>query len=280
MRTLALLSPVLLIAGAHAAQAQTIPVWRGVAPGSENWSYREHTYGGTPVGTVITNVVTPTLTAYLPPRDQATGTAVIVAPGGGFVTLAMDRGGRDVAQWFQQRGIAAFVLKYRLMEDRGDWQPYMHPDSAGRYAIADGIRAVKVVREHAEEWGISPNRVGFIGFSAGAMVASAALLQPDSAARPDFVALIYGAPFGAIPPIPDNLPPIFMAWAQDDPEVLHQVEAFYAALRKAGVTPEVHIFSSGGHGFGIQREGTTSDHWMDELSFWLEALQLTVPVTR
>jgi dipeptidyl aminopeptidase/acylaminoacyl peptidase len=71
-----------------------------------------------------------------------------------------------------------------------------------------------------------------------------------------------------------------MAWAQDDPEVLHQVEAFYAALRKAGVTPEVHIFSSGGHGFGIQREGTTSDHWMDELSFWLEALQLTVPVAR
>jgi acetyl esterase/lipase len=277
MRTRPLLTATLLIASAHLAQAQTIPIWPGVAPGSEGWTQQEHTYGATPLGTVITNVVTPTLTVFLPPKDEATGTGVIVAPGGGFVALAMDRGGNDVARWLQQHGIAAFVLKYRLVEKRGDGIPSMDPDTAGRYGIADGIQAVKVVREHAAEWGISPRRVGFIGFSAGAMVASGTLLQPDSAARPDFVAMIYGGPFGVIPPIPPHLPPIFMAWAQDDDEVLPEIEAFYAALRTAGVAPEAHIFAAGGHGFGIQRQGTTSDHWVDEFYFWLEALQLTVP---
>jgi acetyl esterase/lipase len=277
MRTRSLLTATLLIASAHFAQAQTIRIWPGVAPGSEGWTQQEHTYGATPLGTVITNVVTPTLTVFLPPKDEATGTGVIVAPGGGFVALAMDRGGNDVARWLQQHGVAAFVLKYRLVEKRGDGIPSMDPDTAGRYGIADGIQAVKVVREHAAEWGISPRRVGFIGFSAGAMVASGTLLQPDSAARPDFVAMIYGGPFGVIPPIPPHLPPIFMAWAQDDDEVLPEIEAFYAALRTAGVAPEAHIFAAGGHGFGIQRQGTTSDHWVDEFYFWLEALQLTVP---
>lgn len=278
MRIPFLLSCVLLITSAHVARAQTVRVWPGVAPGSEQWSQREHTYGGTPLGTVITNVVTPTLTVYLPPRGEATGTGIIVAPGGGFVALAMDHGGTDVARWLQQHGIAAFVLKYRLVEKRGDGIPNMDPDTAARYGIADGIQAVKVVRQHAADWGISPRRVGFIGFSAGAMVASGTLLQPDSAARPDFVAMIYGGPFGVIPPIPAHLPPVFMAWAQDDDEVLPQVEAFYAALRKAGIAPEAHIYTTGGHGFSIRRQGTTSDHWADEFYFWLEAQQLTVPV--
>jgi acetyl esterase/lipase len=269
---------MLLLAGAHVTQAQTIRIWPGVAPGSEHWTQQEHTYGGTPLGTVITDVVTPTLTVFLPPKDEATGTGVIVAPGGGFVALAMDRGGTDVARWLQQHGIAAFVLKYRLVHKTGDGIPAMDQDTAGRYGIADGIQAVKVVRQHAAEWGISPGRVGVIGFSAGAMVASGTLLQSDSAARPDFVAMIYGGPFGVIPSIPPHLPPIFMAWAQDDDEVLSRIEAFYAALRKAGIAPETHIYTTGGHGFGIQRQGTTSDHWMDELYFWLEALQLTVPV--
>lgn len=277
MRLSPLLGTMLLLAGAHVAQAQTIRIWPGVAPGSEHWTQREHTYGGTSLGTVITNVVTPTLTAYLPPRGEATSTGIIIAPGGGFVALAMDQGGNDVARWLQQHGIAAFVLKYRLVHKTADGIPAMDQDTAGRYGIADGIQAVKVVREHAAEWGILPHRVGFIGFSAGAMVASGTLLQPDSAARPDFVAMIYGGPFGVIPPIPPHLPPVFMAWAQDDDEVLPRIEAFYAALRKAGIAPETHIYTTGGHGFGIQRQGTTSDHWADEFYFWLEALKLTVP---
>jgi acetyl esterase/lipase len=268
-----------LVAVGQRAAAQTIRIWPGVAPGSEHWTQHEQTYTDTPIGTVIIDVVTPTLTAYLPPREKATGTGVIVAPGGGFVALAMDHEGTRVARWLQQHGIAAFVLKYRLVEKHGDGIPDMDPDTAARYGIADGIQAVKVVRQHAVEWGISPRRVGFIGFSAGAMVASGTLLQPDSAARPDFVAMIYGGPFGVMPPIPQHLPPIFMAWAQDDDEVLPQVESFYAALRKAGVAPEVHIYSAGGHGFGIKRQGTTSDHWMDEFYFWLEALKLAAPAS-
>jgi acetyl esterase/lipase len=266
-----------LIAIGRPAAAQIVRLWPGAAPGSESWDWQEKTYAATPIGRVIMDVVTPTLTAYLPPKAEATGTGIIVAPGGGFVALAMDHGGDDVAKWLQHHGIAAFVLKYRLVRKVGLAMPVMDPDTAGRYGIADGIRAIQVVREHAEDWGISPDRVGIIGFSAGGMVASGTLLQADSAARPDFAAMIYGGSFGDIPPIPPQLPPIFMAWAHDDDQVLPQVEAFYAALRAAGVAPDTHIYSTGGHGFGVMRQGTTSDHWLDDFYSWLEALKLTIP---
>src|SRR3954467_9062641 len=181
---------------ATSAAAQTINIWPGIAPGSEHWTQKELTIPNTPVGTVIMNVVTPTITAYLPPRAQATGTGIIIAPGGAFVALAISLEATELAQWLQRRGIAAFVLKYRTVEKRGNGIPDMDMDTAGRYGIADGIQALKVVRQHSREWGVSPNRVGFIGFSAGGMVASGTLLQADSAARPNFAALIYGAPFG------------------------------------------------------------------------------------
>jgi acetyl esterase/lipase len=132
-----------------------------------------------------------------------------------------------------------------------------------------------VVRQHAAEWGVSPDRVGFLGFSAGAMVTSGTLLQPDAAARPDFAAMIYGGPFGVMPTIPAKLPPIFLAWAQDDPLVLAPVVKFHEALTSAGHKPEVHIFSAGGHGFGMRRQGTSSDHWIDAFYYWLEAQGLT-----
>ena len=186
---------VFTLLGAGQASAQVVNLWPGVAPGSEGWTQQEKTYENTPVGTVIQNVATPTLTAFLPDPARATGTAVIIAPGGYFVALAISQEGTDVARWLQARGIAAFVLKYRILEKRQEGAPGpMNMDSAGRFGMADGIQAVKVVRRHAAEWGISPDRVGFLGFSAGGMVASAALLQADSAARPDFAALVYGAP--------------------------------------------------------------------------------------
>ena len=123
---------------------------------------------------MIFNVVTPTLTVYLPERTKATGTGIIIAPGGAFVALAMDVEARDVALWLQSKGIAAFILKYRIIEKHGDGIPDLNMDEAGKYGIADGVQAVKVVRAHAREWGISQDRVGFMGFSAGAMVASGA----------------------------------------------------------------------------------------------------------
>ncbi|HEX7295046.1 MAG TPA: alpha/beta hydrolase, partial [Pyrinomonadaceae bacterium] len=176
----------------------------------------------------------------------------------------------------QQRGIAAFVLKYRIMEKKGEGIPAgMNMDEAGKFGIADGIRAVKVVREHASEWGVAKDRIGFIGFSAGAMVASGALLQTDAAARPNVVAMIYGGPFGVMPTIPAKLPPVFMAWAQDDPLALTPDIKFYDALKAAGHKPEVHIYGTGGHGFGMRKQNTTSDHWIDDFYNWLEAQGFT-----
>jgi acetyl esterase/lipase len=258
-----------------AVGAQTVRIWPGVAPGSERWTQKEVTIQNTPVGTVVMNVVTPTLTTYLPNSKNATGTGVIIAPGGAFVALTVSLEGADVARWLQQRGIAAFVLKYRVVEKKQEGIPEMDMDTAGRYGIADGIQALKVVRQHAREWGVSPDRIGFLGFSAGGMVASGAVLQANSAERPNFAALIYGAPFGKMPPIPPQLPPLFLAWAQDDPVALQPIVRFRDALVAAGIKPEEHVFASGGHGFGMKKQGTTSDHWIELFYNWLEALKLT-----
>ncbi|MFL5523391.1 MAG: alpha/beta hydrolase [Gemmatimonadaceae bacterium] len=260
-----------------AQSQQVVNVWPGTAPGSEGWTRTESKIDNTPVGRVLFNVVTPTLTAYLP-KGKASGTGVIIAPGGAFVALPIDIEATDAAKWLQAKGIAAFVLKYRLIAKLGNDMnapPELDLDTAGRYAMADGIQALKVVREHAAEWRVDPNRIGFMGFSAGAMVATAALVNPDAGARPNFAALIYGAPYGALPTIPAKLPPIFMAWAQDDLVGLETVVRFHRALITSGSEPEAHIFNAGGHGFGMKRQGTSSDHWIDELYYWLDAHGLT-----
>lgn len=259
-----------------ARSQQVVNIWPGAAPGSEHWTQKERVIENTPVGTVIFNVVTPTLTAYLPERTKATGTGVIIAPGGAFVALAISLESNDVARRLQEKGIAAFVLKYRIMEKRGEGIPAnMDMDEAGKYGIADGIQSLKVVRQHAAEWGVSPDRVGFMGFSAGAMVTSGTLLQRDAAARPNFAAMIYGAPFGRMPAIPAKLPPMFMAWAQDDAVALGPINKFHDALKSAGHKPEVHIFNAGGHGFGMRKQGTSSDYWIDAFYYWLEAQGFT-----
>jgi acetyl esterase/lipase len=234
------------------ASAQTLNIWPGAAPGSERWTQKERIVEHTPLGTVVFTVVTPTLTVVLPDRTKATGTGIIVAPGGAFVALAIDHEGDNVARWLQERGIVAFVRKYRIVEKRQEGIPSgMNMDEVGKYGIADGIQAITVVRQHAAEWGIAPERVGFMGFSAGAMVTSGTLLQANAAARPNLAAPIYGSPFGVMPTIPAKLPPIFMAWAQDDAVALDPVVKFYEALTAAGAKPEAHVFRAGGRGFGI-----------------------------
>jgi acetyl esterase/lipase len=116
-----------------------------------------------------------------------------------------------------------------------------------------------------------------MGFSAGAMVTSGVLLQENAADRPSFAAPIYGGPFGVMPAIPANLPPVFMAWAQDDPLVLKPIVRFYEALKASGNKPEAHIYDTGGHGFGMKKQGTSSDRWIDEFYWWLEARGFTRP---
>ena len=271
------LAVVIAATTAHSLNAQTvIRVWPGVAPGSEHWTQKERVIENTPVGTVVFNVVTPTLTVFLPDRSTATGTGIIIAPGGAFVALTTSLEGDDLARWLSARGIAAFVLKYRIVEKKFEGIPEMDMDTAGRYGIADGIQSIKVIRQHAKQWGISPDRVGFIGFSAGAMVASATVLQKDAAARPNFAAMIYGGPFGVMPSIPDKLPPLFLAWAKDDQVALTPILRFRDALAHAGIKPELHEYAAGGHGFGMKKQGTPSDHWIDDFYTWLESQGLTI----
>lgn len=291
-----LASVLLAVASLHAAAQDggkiaphaVVPIWPGVAPGSENSQQVEKT-SLFPNGkfSVVRNVVQPTLTVYLPDASKAIGTGVIVAPGGAFRFLTMDAEGHDVARWLAARGISAFVLKYRLVETPADdgamWQEFMKAMSAARSApssltddsrlgIADGIQSIKVVREHAKQWRVAPNRLGFMGFSAGAIVTSGTLLEAPAGARPDFAAPIYGAPFSALPAIPAQLPPIFFAYASDDDLVAGKVQAFYQALRDAGHHPELHVYAKGGHGFGMNKQGTSSDYWIDDLYHWLQSL--------
>jgi acetyl esterase/lipase len=300
---------MLLLTWSAAAQQQTIKIWPSLAPGSENWSEPETVMKGGDTDRVA-NVVTPTLIVYLPDKSNATGTGIIIAPGGGFSYLAIDKEGHRVASWLQERGIAGFVLKYRVRQmSAADIAAFQlrraggnvggrgtparggragapanagapegaaggagrSMDNVGQYGITDGIQALKVLRQRAGEFGLSPERIGIVGFSAGAMVTSGVLLQEDPSSRPAFAAPIYGGPFGAVPPIPQNLPPIFLAWAQDDTIAGAACARFYAALTAAGSTPEVHIYKAGGHGFGMAKQNTTSDHWIDEFYYWLEA---------
>ena len=289
-KTIALwLFPALLVTPVSAQQV--INLWPGAAPGSEQWKQPE-TVAGSAGNRRIMNVSVPTLTVYLPDPSTATGTVVIIAPGGGFVWLSIDSEGHDVAKWLAARGIAGIVLKYRLLQVEGQ-DPAQVTQSAtaalgavmrdrslvgeyGKYGIADGIQAIKVVRAHAAEWGISAERVVLTGFSAGAILTSAVVLQPEG--RPNYAAPIYGGPFNEVPPIPPGLPPIFLAVAQDDAGAEPLVTRFYDALKAAGYKPELHVFTSGGHGFGMRKQGKTSDHWIDEFYYWLEGNGLTRPL--
>ena len=241
----------------------------------------------------VVNVSTPTLTAYLPDRSVATGTAVIIAPGGGFVGLSIDSEGNEVAKWLVAKGLAAFVLKYRTVPLDGQDDEQLRRSAGarfaaqlrdhaliaedGKYGIADGVRAIQVVRAHAAEWGVSPDRLVFMGFSAGGMITEYTAVQPEASARPNYAAPIYGAPFPDVPPIPQGVPPVFMAMAQDDNLAGPQIVAFYDALRAAGYKPEFHVYEHGGHGWGMRKQGATSDHWIEEFYWWLEAHGLTDP---
>jgi acetyl esterase/lipase len=219
--------------------------------------------------------------AYLPDSARNTGTGVVIAPGGGLVMLSIDSEGTEVATWLAERGIAAFVLKYRVRQT----DPAQNPmaaiqaadEPATNYApsLADGAAAVKSIRAHGGEYGIKPDKIVMVGFSAGAIVTVATALQSDVSARPNYAAPIYGSTFGPMGELPKGLPPFFLAIAQDDNGAGFLTDRLYAALLAAGYRPEVHRFQSGGHGFGMTKRSTTSDHWIDEFFWWMEANGLT-----
>jgi acetyl esterase/lipase len=282
---------VLLIAAAVCAAATAAPtsnavlqLWPGVAPGSENARQVEKV--STAPLSIVRNVVVPTLTVYVPEAGKATGTGVIVAPGGGFRFLSIDSEGHDVARWLVERGIAAFVLKYRVVEtpqsDAEMWAELrkvlggpLNFDEDAKFGIADGLQAMKLVRERAHEWGVSADRIGFMGFSAGAMVTSQVALRTSEQERPAFAAPIYGAPFGEMPSVPGSMPPVFLAYASDDTLIAPHVQSFYRSLTAAGQHPELHVYHSGGHGFGMRKQGKSSDYLIEDFYHWLESLGLT-----
>ena len=264
-----------------------IPLYSGVAPGSENHKQNEK-WGRVNDDYVARNVTSPTLTPFLPPKDKATGAAVIVVPGGGFVVLAMKNEGIDVARYLVDRGIAAFVLKYRLdsspesdAELQADMARMMGPrpgggppadrppPSAPPLAVDDAQQALKMVRSRAAEWSVDPKRVGMVGFSAGAMNTLATALRNDPAARADFIGVIYG-PLGTVQ-VPQPTPPLFAAIAADDALIGTGEFGLIKAWRDARAPVEFHLYERGGHGFGMRKQGSPSDLWADQFYTWMKA---------
>lgn len=276
-----------IIIGTVRSHAQkVIPLYPGKAPGSENWTWQEKEMFSTMFQTqVVYNVSEPTLTVFLPPSTMANGTAVIVAPGGGFHTLSINSEGNDVARWLNAKGVAAFVLKYRLVKSETD-DPVkeMFPLMRNRkkldsinapvipLAIADGLEAVKYVRAHAAEYGINPNRIGFMGFSAGGSVTAGVTFNYIPESRPDFVAPIY-AYTGALSQttVPKDAPPMFVAAATDNQLGLApQSTQLYNDWIAAGKSAELHMYAKGGHGFGMRKQNLPTDKWIERFGEWLE----------
>lgn len=272
---------------------KVIPLYEGKAPGSESWTWDETENTKNLFNTrVIYNVSKPTITAYLPHPLAANGTAVIVAPGGAFHTLSIDSEGVDVAKWLNAHGIAAFVLKYRLAhsltddpvkELMGKMNNFKKLDEENApvvpLAMQDGLTAMKHVREHAKEYNIDPNRIGFMGFSAGGTVTMSVIYNATDANRPNFVAPIYaysGAVIGS--EIPKAKTPIFVAVASDDQLGLtsHSVD-IYNKWVAAKQPSELHVYEKGGHGFGMRKNNLPTDSWIDRFGDWLKLQGLMPP---
>jgi acetyl esterase/lipase len=263
--------------GSAATDSQVIILWPGGAPGSEGRGAEVEKVRVNERGEhIVSNVQAPSITAFLPAAEHATGTAVIVVPGGGHTELWMDHEGYRVAAFLTDHGIAAFVLKYRLARENGS-----------RYTVegdelADLQRAIRLVRSRAGEWRLDPKHIGVLGFSAGGALAALSATHFDDGApgatdpvqrlssRPDFQALLY-------PGIPSDLnispqtPPAFLLCGADDqPAISQGLAELYLALRRAGVRAELHIYDGVGHGFGMRADNTGgAARWPQRFLDWL-----------
>jgi acetyl esterase/lipase len=232
----------------------------------------------------VRNVSRATLTPFLPDPAKANGAAVIVAPGGGFRILSMGNEGWEVAKALNERGVAAFVLKYRLQRTAPDWAEFDKgnpltaptpgaPPGPPNFAamivmpLEDATAAFKMVRARAKEWNIDPKRVGMIGFSAGAGTTMAATLQ-STENKPAFIAPIYGSLRTV--EVPADAPPMFVALAADDPLFGKSDFGLISAWQKAGRPVEFHLYQNGGHGFGLGNPNRTSTGWFPQFMLWLE----------
>jgi len=256
-----------------AAEPQVIPLWPKGAPGFEDKRAipeRAESYW-------VKNIHNPSITAFLPPKDKANGAAILVCPGGGHRELVFNAEGVEPAKYLSDLGVAAFALKYRLGREEGSpYQVDVHPKE-------DARRAMRVIRSHAAEWGIDPNRVGIMGFSAGGEVVSMVAYDSgdgdpnaaDPIARlsyhPDFQIMIYPGPLGIPETIPANAPPAFMLVANDDRGASGVIASLFQKYRAARRPVELHVFSKGGHAFnmGNRSKLATLKGWPQRLADWL-----------
>lgn len=284
MRTTTATAILVLVITAQAGFAQeVVRLYSGPAPGSEEWTHEEQEFFSPLFNTeVVTNVAQPTLTIYKPDPQLANGTAVVVCPGGGFHALSINSEGIDVAKWLTGKGVTAAVLRYRLVPTGKDGVAELFTKGRQKVdedmrevfplALADTVASIAYLRQRADELGISSSRIGLMGFSAGGSLTAAVALGYTAEHRPDFVAPIY-AYLGVIGEgdVPDDAPPLFVAAASDDqlglaPDSIDLYSKWLAAKKPA----EIHIFSKGGHGFGMRKQGLPTDQWIERFGQWLE----------
>ena len=282
-----IVSSLLFTLPSGAAPKEALPVWLAKAPGAviegEEMDTTKPDSNKVAGRRLIRlgNVSQPTIQLFPAPQDKNTGAAVIICPGGGYHILALDLEGTEVAEWFNRIGVNAVVLKYRVPTGRLDpkWES----------PLMDAQRAVRLVRHHAEEWKIDPNRIGILGFSAGGNLAGltatrfkTAAYEPiddvdQVSARPDFACLIYAAWMNKkgttelqdFVPAGKDCPPVFFAHAADDRVECESAIALFLALKKHKVPTELHIYDSGGHGYGLRRTEFPVTTWPDRLADWM-----------
>jgi acetyl esterase/lipase len=290
-----LLLATLVVALAHGrteagdAKPLVVDVWPGQAPGEKGEVGPEKTTlpkpGDKHPVIRITNVTRPTLTIYRPAKEKDTGAAVVIAPGGGYNLLAWDLEGVEVARWLNSIGVTGIILKYRVPR-----RPDIGKGPPPPQALMDAQRAISLVRSKAKEWGIDPKRIGMLGFSAGGHLTAWTATNFDRLAyepsdeidkvncRPDFAILIYPAYLvrkgDDLQPdirVSNESPPTFFAHASDDGVRPQNSIQMYLALRKAGVPAEMHIYASGGHGFGLRPTERPCSTWPQRCAEWMRS---------
>ena len=261
----------------RAADPEVILLWPQGAPGSEGKTGEEHVRITEAGEHVVSSVHRPSLTVYLPSKHKATGAAVLVIPGGGHRELWMDHEGYNVARWLNDHGVAAFILKYRLSAEQGSTY------TVEGHSLADGQRALRLIRRRAGEWGVDPQRLGVIGFSAGGELAALVAQHTDRGtadakdpidrepAKVAFQGLIYPGRAQTIIPTRESPPAFLVAGYQDDPKISEGLANVYLLFKKAGVPAELHMYSDAGHGFGVRatNHGPASA-WIDRFYEWME----------
>ncbi len=278
------------------AQQKIIQLYKGVAPGSESWTWEEKENSQNIFNKrVVYNVSHPSLTVFLPDSSVANGTSIIICPGGAWHFLDIENGGYDLARWLNKKGITAFVLKYRLVhvltDDPIKESMDKYPNDPNSYikndenktvvslAIADAKAAMIHVRQHAAEYNIAPDRIGITGGSSGGTIAAVIAYNHTPENRPDFVVPLYPYVRDVIKTdVPKDAPPMFIVAASDDQAGFHigSVDLYKAWVLSKHST-ELHIYSKGGHGFVMQQQGFPSDTWVDRLTDWLNVQGLLKP---